>query len=120
MERKLEPYAKELTKWSYETIASKCKALGIKPVLVYLPGVLQETISGLDHELVRYAEAAGFEVIPLFDVYEGVSDRSTLMVAPWDAHPNSAGHKRVAASLIRRLNDTRILAAAPSAAATPR
>lgn len=112
-ERKLGPYAKELTKWSYQTIAARCKAQGIKPVLVYLPGVLQQSTTGLDREMTGYAEAAGFQVIPLFDVYADVADRSTLMVAAWDAHPNAAGHKRIAANLLRRLDQTRILA--PSA-----
>jgi hypothetical protein len=106
IERKLAPFGQDLTRWSYERIVSISRANGAEPWLIYLPGVLQTSIGELDSSLVAMAEQAGFQTIPLFDVYSSTRDRSTLMVAPWDAHPNSEGHRLVAAALesrVRRL-----------------
>jgi lysophospholipase L1-like esterase len=99
MERKLGPYKMELTRWAYERISSICRANKIRPWLVLLPGVLQRSTGDLDRELVRMAQDAGYETIPLHDVYQGETDRAKLAVAPWDAHPNARGHRLVASSL---------------------
>lgn len=105
IERKLSPFGRQLTEWSYRQIASTCRENGIEPWLIYLPGVLQTSIGEMDHTLATMAREAGFETVLLYDVYSGVQDRSTLMVAPWDAHPNAAGHRLVADSLHHSLRD---------------
>jgi hypothetical protein len=43
---------------------------------------------------LRTARDAGFVVIDLSDVYRG-SDRNSLWIAEWDAHPNAQGHRLV-------------------------
>jgi hypothetical protein len=40
-------------------------------------------------------DQAHLPVFDLFDVYEG-ADRPGLRVAPWDDHPNAAGHRLIA------------------------
>ncbi len=99
IERKLAPFGEDLTRWSYQRIVSIARANGAEPWLIYLPGVLQTSIGELDSGLVAMADKAGFRTIPLFDVYSATLDRSALMVAPWDAHPNADGHRLVAAAL---------------------
>lgn len=61
--------------------------------------MFQTSIGEFDSRLVAMADEAGFRTIPLFDVYSATLDRSALMVAPWDAHPNADGHRLVAAAL---------------------
>lgn len=115
IERKLAPHGERLTRWAYERLASLCRENGIRAWLVYLPGVLQREIGPLDHRLVEIAREVGFDVMPLFDVYSGVDDRAELMVAAWDAHPNAAGHARIAdaleAALASRIESIRQAAA---------
>jgi len=102
IERKLGPFAKDLTKWSFGALAKVCKDNGILPVMVYLPGVLQQTIGELDREMISMATSSGLQVIPLLDVYSSVPDRAKIMVAPWDAHPNAEGHGLIAKHLVRQ------------------
>jgi hypothetical protein len=58
------------------------------------------------------AASAGFDVIDLSDVYEG-SDRESLWVAEWDAHPNARGHALVGSRLYQRLREKPHLLTAP-------
>jgi lysophospholipase L1-like esterase len=46
----------------------------------------------------RLAAEAGFNVLDLSGVYDGY-DWRTLVVAPWDPHPNAAGHRLIADKL---------------------
>jgi len=100
---KLTPYGVPVVKGSLEAISAICSQNGIRPMFLYLPSVLQRETTALDRELVASAKSAGFEVFPLYDVYAGETDRSKLVVAPWDAHPNAAGHRLIAGQLIRGL-----------------
>ena len=69
---------------------------------------------------IELATNAGFAVLDLSDVYAG-SDRNSLWVAEWDAHPNARGHRLIADRLytLIRQNETAVLncGAAPSSAA---
>lgn len=109
IERKLSPYEMDLTRWSYESLVRLAQQHGARPWLVYLPGVLQRSIEQIDRDLVAYAQQAGFEVIPLLEVYAAEEDRAALAVAAWDAHPNARGHQMIAAELLRQVRQRRLL-----------
>ena len=109
IERKLSPFKMDLTRWAYESIAASCKKNRIEPWLVLLPGVLQRSTGDLDLQLVAMAKAAGFEVIPLHEVYSSEPNRDQLAVAPWDAHPNAKGHRLVASALLSWIRDRGVL-----------
>jgi lysophospholipase L1-like esterase len=69
---------------------------------VHLPGVLQRGSGADDEALIGLARQAGFATVALFDAY-GDGDRKELVVAPWDAHPNAAGHAAIAEAFYRAL-----------------
>jgi hypothetical protein len=54
---------------------------------------------------MRLAREAGFTILQLSGVYDGVSLRS-LKIAPWDAHPNAVGHRLIADRLYALLRDS--------------
>ncbi len=55
-----------------------------------------------DHELEALAREAGFSVLALGDVF-GDAEWLSLVVAPWDHHPNARGHAQIADTLFEAL-----------------
>ena len=51
---------------------------------------------------LRAIQAARLPVIDLFDVFPE-AERPALRVAPWDDHPNAAGHRLIADRLYGQL-----------------
>ena len=47
-------------------------------------------------EVYRLAQAAGLDVIDLTSAFESVADRSKLILAEWDHHTNTLGHRLLA------------------------
>jgi hypothetical protein len=68
------------------------------PVWIFLPQVREGAWQEETPEAVALAEAAGFVLINLEDVYKG-RDIDTIRLAEWDDHPNVAGHKLIAERL---------------------
>jgi hypothetical protein len=101
-ERRLEPHAPELIGWAFREIAAAARRAGAAPLYVHLPGVLQRGSGADDEALIGLARQAGFATVALFDAY-GDGDRKELVVAPWDAHPNAAGHAAIAEAFYRAL-----------------
>ena len=99
---RLRPYVKSVVKWGYYTIASQCKKRGVEPVWVYLPALGDGDVDE-DYEIIlSIAKDAGFVIIPLDDVYNNY-DKTTLMLASWDTHPNKKGHEIIANKLFKEL-----------------
>lgn len=100
---RLRPYEMELAAWGYEQIAKRCQAEGIATVWFLLPrprgdDAKKEQIEGL----FKSARQAGYGIIDLRKVYDGHPTQS-LIVAPWDLHPNALGHRLIADALYRDL-----------------
>jgi hypothetical protein len=102
-ERRLAPYAPRLIEWSFRKIAERCRQEGIRAIWVFQP-MLSAGKSQHEEatEMTRMARDAGFSVINLEGAYAGVNPES-LTVAPWDAHPNAEGHRRLAEGLYAAL-----------------
>ena len=93
--QRLSPHGDRILSWLYAELVARCQRLGIAPGYVLLPMVPQMRYVNDPQRQVALARQAGFAVADLSTVYAG-SDRNTLWVAEWDAHPNAAGHRLVA------------------------
>ena len=95
IEKRLLPYADELLAGTYQAIASVCREHEIVPVWVFMP-ITNERLEDADiAEHMAVAEATGFVVISLNDVYDEY-EPDELYVAAWDDHPNALAHKLIA------------------------
>lgn len=98
-ERRLMPYWPRLYEWAFGRIAERCVRAGIQPILVYLPPIGGSGARRRDAErTLAMARSAGFAVVDLEHALDG-ADADSLKVAPWDAHPNSKGHRMIGEAL---------------------
>jgi hypothetical protein len=103
IEQRLQRYLPEIAARSYERLAVQVRAAGAVPVWVYLPSTEQYiTPSEVSIVLRDLAAEAGFEIINLYDIYNG-TDVQDFKVREGDLHPNAAGHRRIADWLETRL-----------------
>jgi len=104
IEKRLLPYADELISDTYKAMVSICRANGIEPVLVFLP-ITYERLNEADiANDLALAEAAGFRVISLRDIYDEYKPED-LYIAKWDDHPNPFAHKLIADRLYAVLTE---------------
>jgi D-alanyl-lipoteichoic acid acyltransferase DltB (MBOAT superfamily) len=115
--KRLEAQRAEILTWVYRRIVDESRARGIVPVFVFLPQVYEGAWQEETPETLRIAEAAGFVVIDLANIYKN-EDIRALRVADWDNHPNARGHQLIAARLydaLRERQDVVFKGAAPPA-----
>jgi hypothetical protein len=86
--------------WTLREIAAECRRRGIVPVYLVLDIVRPP---GDASRSKRQAAEAGFVVLDLLDVYGPPEGHAALAAAPWDAHPNAAGHALIADRLLAEL-----------------
>jgi hypothetical protein len=98
----LQPYRAEILSYVYRRLAEQSHARGIVPVWIFLPQTREGDWGDETDETVRIAEAAGFIVINMDDVYSGMNLRD-LWLAEWDDHPNARGHQVIADRLYAEL-----------------
>jgi hypothetical protein len=105
IERRLQPYATELSGWSFQRFAQQCAQRGVRPLVVYRP--TPADFSGMESstrsETLGWARTAGLEVIDLSPAFDSVTDRSSLVLAKWDDHTTALGHRLLAEKLYERL-----------------
>ncbi|MFN0152289.1 MAG: hypothetical protein ACKVU1_16415 [bacterium] len=109
--RRLAPYASEILRWSYAEFVRVCTAHGVRPIWIFLPRVTEKESADEIAELEAMAREAGFTVLSLADTFEG-QDVRALHLAPWDFHPNRAGHELIGNRLYDEIAKSGILAAA--------
>ena len=100
--RRVAPFHSEILGAVYRAIAEQCRLRGIIPVWIFLPQVSEGAWQQETPEALRLAEAAGFVIVNLADIYKGVDVRS-IRLAEWDEHPNARGHELIAARLYHEL-----------------
>lgn len=110
----------EVLAWSFGRFAEVTTSRGAVPLVLALNAVVDDAAPEVpDLEAIT---RAGLPLIDLFDVFPA-ADRPALRVAPWDDHPNAAGHRRVADHLYQALVDFVSSGAlnnrSPETAATP-
>jgi hypothetical protein len=103
LKRKLTPYGERLLHAIYSRMVETAKREGVEVFWIYLPRPNEKISPELEKQL---AAGAGFNVLDLSGVYDGY-DWRTLVVAPWDNHPNAAGHRLVADRLYEVLQQHR-------------
>lgn len=102
LEQALAPHLRRILGWTYRRMADICREKDIRPVWVLLPTLEMYGTETDIAWMLDLAREAGFDVISLFDAYDG-ADIFDIRVAPWDYHPNQAGHRLVAERLLGRL-----------------
>jgi hypothetical protein len=96
--KRLEPYGARILQVVYDHIAQGCRQRGIRPVWIFLPQVREGSWQEETPVAVKAAQAAGFAVIRLDDVYKG-REITDVRQAEWDDHPTALGHRLVADAL---------------------
>jgi D-alanyl-lipoteichoic acid acyltransferase DltB (MBOAT superfamily) len=104
--KQLEPYRAEILNFVYRHIADESRRRGALPIWIFLPQVQEGSWQEETPEAFRDAEAAGFLIIDLSDVFKG-NDLASLRIAEWDEHPTAFGHKLIATKLFGAVRDKR-------------
>jgi hypothetical protein len=86
--------------WSLGRAAAQIRAHGAVPVMIGLDVVTGLSLQAPD--ALTVARDVGFEVIDIFDVYDGYAADS-LRIAPWDDHPNARASRLIADRLFQEL-----------------
>jgi D-alanyl-lipoteichoic acid acyltransferase DltB (MBOAT superfamily) len=100
--RLLAPHREEILSYVYGEIAQRCRERGIVPVWIFVPQARAGAWVEETPATVEIAEAAGFVVINLEDVYRQ-RELSSIRLAEWDDHPNARGHELIAQRLYEEL-----------------
>jgi len=100
--KRLQPYREEVLSRIYRRIVEGSRARGIVPVLIFLPQVREGTWQDETPEILRIAEATGFVVVNLADIFVN-QDINSIRIAEWDDHPNVRGHRLIADRLYEAL-----------------
>ena len=103
-ERRLKPLGSEILAWAYRRVVDTSRANGVLPVWIFVPTLENPLREETVKHLARVAEDAGFIVLDLSDAYDH-EDVESLVVAYWDKHPNTAGHRLLAERLYQALRE---------------
>lgn len=108
--RRIYAHEDEVVTFVFERMIETARANGVAPIWAYLPSVMDYSLEEKAKcmKLVAMAEKAGFIVIDISAMFEGV-DMSKLWVAEWDHHPNAIGHRMIADRLFEQMTtDSRV------------
>lgn len=102
--RKLMPFSVDMFQWNLQKIIDICAQNDIKLIVVYVDVLLKEPDAARRTRAIAFEHlrAAGVPVIDLHNIYEG-EDLSSLLIAPWDSHPNASGHAMIADAVYREM-----------------
>jgi hypothetical protein len=101
---RLHPAADNLVRFTLEHMATVTREHGAVPVFVALNNVGDPSPGEI--RALQHAEAAGFLVFNLFDLWQN-GDKSALQITEWDEHPNAAGHRLIANRLFELMHQHR-------------
>ena len=95
-ERSIQPYRDWLVEWSLDKIATVARDAATVPSFVLLPRTLaRDPMAEEIPKLLQAAEDRGFVVMNLEGVWTK-EEVPSVQIAPYDAHPNVEGHRRIA------------------------
>jgi hypothetical protein len=119
IERRMMPYLPEFNSELFHLFAQQCAKHHIQGGFVYVPEVKEFKYlhASTRDDILQRARDTGLPVLDLFDSYESVVDRNSLMVepesayqlSPWkrksfDDHPNAEGQRLLADKLYQALH----------------
>jgi hypothetical protein len=119
IERRMMPYLLGFHRELFQIFARQCANHGVRGCFAYLPEVKEFKYlhAATRNEVIESAHDAGLPVLDLFNSYQSVADRNSLMVMPeakyrlrslkregFDDHPNAEGHRLLAQELYRALH----------------
>ena len=97
---KLRPYAEQMSDFAWRRMTAACRDLEITTFMTLLPATLAAPPSAIERVTQAAAmEERGFTFLDLADVFQVDLPARDLVVAPWDGHPNAAGHRLIAGAL---------------------
>jgi D-alanyl-lipoteichoic acid acyltransferase DltB (MBOAT superfamily) len=102
---RLMPLREEMLAWVFQSIADEIRAHGTVPVILHYPDPKPEYLLTLEQdtaEIRTISLQAGYQFIDLSGVFTGISIEAHI-IAPWDSHPNPAGHQLLARWLYKAL-----------------
>lgn len=107
IEATLNRYKDDFEGWQYSKqalreISYTCKREGIPAILAIYPEMvsLRQYPFRMPHEKIKNtAEGFGFHTVDLFSAFEG-KDEKSLMVSPYDGHPNAKAHETAAFAIL--------------------
>lgn len=102
IKRSLKPHMKELMNWGYSRIYDKTIEMDAIPLWVIVPTLNDPQKPYQEQALLDLATGIGFEVIDLRGLVEGYA-KDELMVARWDAHPNTKAHRLIAEKIFAEI-----------------
>jgi hypothetical protein len=102
--QKLRPFGGETLLAVHRRIASSSRNHGLCAGWMLLPMIDAPPNRAAPPPEIAVAHAAGFTVLDLSDVYVG-TPKESLWLAPWDGHPNAAGHRLVSDRLYTLMKD---------------
>jgi hypothetical protein len=103
-ERRVRLADDQIMSWALVHMAALTRQYGAVPVFVALDNV--EDPPAAEVRSLRHAEAAGFLVFNLFDLWQGL-DKRALRIAEWDNHPNANGNRLIADRLVELMEQHR-------------
>lgn len=92
--------AERVDQWALRRFAEVTTARGATPIILAIDQPEDDMSPAVPvRQMLR---ESGLAAIDLFDVYP-VNNRHSLWAAPWDPHPNAAGHRVIADQLYKEL-----------------
>jgi hypothetical protein len=106
--KRIEPFEPALVAWSFRKIAEECRAIGAKPVCIFMPLAYEITDEAPFSSnkkvalLLSLARNAGFDLIDLSNMYNQQDPRTLILDEPWK-HSNTSAHRLIADVLFKQL-----------------
>ena len=92
--------AEDVLDWSFRKLSAVSTAHGAVPVVLVLNAVIDDAPEEVPNG--QSLERAQLRTLDLYRIFPE-AERPALRVAPWDNHPNAAGHRLIAARLYEQL-----------------
>jgi hypothetical protein len=92
--------AEDVLDWSFRKLSAVSTAHGAVPIVLVLNAVIDDAPEDVPN--LKGLERAQLRTLDLYRIFP-VAERPKLRVAPWDNHPNAAGHQLIAARLYEQL-----------------